>query len=98
MFKKLLAVSLLSFVLVGCGDDAPKLDLSSKEAYTTSAQKAGEKLSDTDKVAFARAMVKVAATAATNQANSGDENKIFAEIKSKLDGKTAKEVISEFDK
>ena len=98
MFKKLLAVSLLSFVLVGCGDDAPKLDLSTKEAYATSAQKAGEKLSDADKIAFARAMVKVSAIAATNQANAGDENKIFDEIKSKLNGKTAKEIISEFDK
>ncbi|OCF94489.1 hypothetical protein A9G08_01770 [Gilliamella sp. wkB195] len=98
MFKKLLAVSLLSFVLVGCGDDGPKIDLSNQETYATSIQKATEKLSDSDKLAFGRAVTKVASAAALNQANAGDQNKIFTEMKNKLDGKTAKEIISEFDK
>ena len=99
MFKKLLAVSLLSFALVGCGgDDGPKIDFTTLETYTSSVQAATEKLSDTDKAAFARALVNVTAKAATNPANNRNDAKIAEELKNKLNGKTAKEIISEYDK
>ena len=99
MFKKLLAVSLLSFALIGCGgDDGPKIDFTTLDTYSSSVQAATEKLSDTDKAAFARALVNATAKAATNPANNGNEAKIAEDLKSKLNGKTAKKIISEFDK
>ena len=99
MFKKLLAVSLLSFALIGCGgDDAPKIDFTTQETFTSSVKTASEKLSDNDKIAFARAIFNATTAAATNPANAGDEAKVTADLKSKLNGKTAKEIISEFDK
>ena len=98
MFKKLLAVSLLSFALIGCGDDAAKIDFTTQDTFTSSVKKASEKLNDADKIAFARAIVKATAAAATNPDNAGDEAKVKEDLKNKLNGKTAKEIISEFDK
>lgn len=98
MFKKLLAISLFSFILIGCGNNDTKLDFSSKEAYVESISKVGEKLNDADKVAFGRAMYNVNMAANSNEANGGDDDKVFAELKHKLDGKTAHEIISEFNK
>ncbi|TEA26289.1 DUF6694 family lipoprotein [Candidatus Schmidhempelia bombi] len=98
MLKKLLAISLLSFFLIACGDDTPKFDLSSIETYETSGKRVVEKLNDADKENLARVIIKLSIAAGLNMENEGDQDKIFAEIRRKLDGKTAKEIINEFDK
>ena len=98
MFKKVLAVLLLSFALIGCGDDSPKIDLTTPETFTNSIKAASDKLSDKDKMAFSRAIIKVTAAAAMNPDNAGNEAKTTEEIKSKLHGKTAEEIINKFDK
>jgi hypothetical protein len=98
MFKKLLAISLLSFVLIGCGDDSPRFDLSSVETFKTSGKAVVEKLNDADKENMARILLKLSMTAGFNPENAGDQDKTFAEIKSKLNGKTAQEVLNEFGK
>lgn len=94
MFKKLLAVLVVSFVLVGCGDGSPKMDVSSKETFQTSMTEMSAKLDPQDKDDFGRAVMKVLFAAGAEFGN--DEAKIQQSLKDKLGGKTAKEIIKEY--
>ncbi|GAA5106233.1 hypothetical protein GCM10023211_05770 [Orbus sasakiae] len=94
MFKKLLAVFLVSFVLVSCGDSAPKIDASSKTAFQTSLRDINSTLEGKDKDDFNRAIMKVGLAASF--ATDGEEGSIQKILQEKLGGKTAKEIIKEY--
>ncbi|QYN44230.1 MULTISPECIES: DUF6694 family lipoprotein [unclassified Gilliamella] len=96
MFKKLLAVFVVSFVLVGCGDGSPKVDASSKSAFQASMKEISETLKGEDSDNFKKAILKIVLAASFE--TGGDEAKIQQILEEKLDGKTAKEILKEYSK
>ncbi|WP_392562025.1 hypothetical protein RHO12_00540 [Orbus sturtevantii] len=94
MFKKLLAVLVVSFVLVGCGDSGKTIDFSSKSAMQQSIKEMSEKLDSQERNVFQQSIVKVAFVASLDSNN--DEEKLLQLLKSKLGGKTAEEIIKEY--
>ncbi|WP_392563951.1 hypothetical protein RHO13_12255 [Orbus wheelerorum] len=94
MFRKLLAVLVVSVVLVGCGDSGKTIDFSSQETMTNSMKSMLDSLNDQEKIEFQQAFVKAAASAASS--SNGDQEKAMQLIKSNLGGKTAKEIIKEY--
>ncbi|WP_392553394.1 hypothetical protein RHO14_05935 [Orbus wheelerorum] len=94
MFRKLLAVLVVSFVLVGCGDSGKTIDFSSKSSMQKSVKEMSDTLDSKDKNAFQQAIVKVAFVASLD--SNDDEAKLLSLLKSKLGGKTAEEIIKEY--
>ncbi|RKS87592.1 hypothetical protein DES39_0832 [Orbus hercynius] len=89
MIKKIIAVLAMSFLLVACGDK--KIDASTEQSYEQSVKEIAETLDSEQKAAFAGSMLKIS-FGAFNEAD-GDEDKAFDILKSKIDGKTYKEII-----
>jgi len=93
MFKKLLAVLIVSVVLVGCGDSGKTIDFSSEETMQKSMAGMYDSLDGQEKIEFQQAVAKV--IIATGVSSNGDEKKAMELLKSKLGGKTAAEIIKE---
>ncbi|MBW5406851.1 DUF6694 family lipoprotein [Morganella morganii] len=87
--KKLLAVIALSFALTACGDAT--LDLTSQKTAQESIAKMEKDLSPEQARELKGAITKISFQAAF--ATGGDEDKMMAAMKDKLQGKTAKEII-----
>ncbi|MEG0280584.1 MAG: DUF6694 family lipoprotein [Morganella sp. (in: enterobacteria)] len=87
--KKILAVIALSFVLAGCGEAT--LDMSTQETAKESITTMEKDLSPEDARELKGAITKIGFQAAF--ASGGDEAKMMAAMKEKLQGKTAKEII-----
>ena len=87
--KKLLAVIALSFALTACGDST--LDMSSPQAAQESIAKMEKDLSPEQSRELKGAITKISFQVAF--ASGGDEEKMMALLKEKLQGKTAKEII-----
>ena len=92
-----LFILLMSLIVVSCG--GPKIDGSSQEKFDKSLKKMNEKLTEDEKDKLTEAMIAIAFE------NLDFEDLLFAdtedysdEIKEKLDGKTAKQIISEGDR
>lgn len=96
MFRKLVTVLVVSFILVGCGEGLPKIDASSKSAFQASMKEISATLEGEDKDNFNRAIIGVVVAASFQVGN--DEDKIQQILKEKLNGKTAKEIIEEYGK
>lgn len=96
MFKKLVVVFVFSFVLIGCGDGSPKIDASSKPAFQASIKEISSNLKGEDGDNFKKIIFKIVLAASFE--SGGDETKIQQILKEKLDGKTAKEILKEYNK
>lgn len=100
MYKKLLAVLVVGFILVGCGDKSQKLNFASTAEFRTSLMMMSEDLEDQDKLAFTNAMINVDYLVENEiKAKFGDkadEETTLKMFKDKLGGKSAQEIIEEY--
>lgn len=91
--KRLIIILSIVF-LAACGDK--KIDMSSKQSFNESTAEIVKTLSKEDQEKFAMGLMSVGMQSMM-QAN-GDEQKGFELMKSKIDGKTAQDVIKEYGK
>src|SRR5438046_289701 len=87
------AVALGAMVLVGCGK--AKLDASSDEAFTNSVKTMENGMDDARKAKFEQSLALVLAS---NVSLGGDPKAAQQQIKKKLNGKTADDIIAEAEK
>lgn len=89
-YLKIVLVAVFALALAACSSE-PTLDASSEEAMEKSVEIMTVDMTEAEKMAFGMAIASIAME--VGFANMGDEEKMEAAIKEKLDGKTVQEIL-----